>query len=166
MKLIGSAFLGGALLVWTPTLALADEVSKNAKIKEIMQLTHSDRMLTQVFDQIKSTLKTQLNKMDGPAEVRQAQDEVQQKMMALIADRLSWDKVKPAFIKIYAETFTEGEIEGMLAFYKSSAGEAMLEKMPELIQKSMVISQQLMGDVMPEIQRIVEESKQKYNKKQ
>src|SRR5450631_3001654 len=50
MKLIGSAFLGGALLVWTPTLALADEVSKNAKIKEIMQLTHSDRMLTQVFD--------------------------------------------------------------------------------------------------------------------
>jgi|HubBroStandDraft_6_1064221.scaffolds.fasta_scaffold315968_1 hypothetical protein len=164
MKSIGNAFLVGVLLVWTPTASIADEVSKNAKIEEIMQLMHSDRMLNQVLDQMTNTLRTQLDKMDVPAEARQTQDEMQQKMMTLIADRLSWNKAKSAYISIYAETFTEGEIDGMLGFYKSSAGQAMLEKMPRLIQKSMAVAQQLMSDAMPEIQRMVEESKQKYKK--
>ncbi len=164
MKSIGIVLFAGVLLVLAPSLARADERSKNAKIEEMLQLTHAERMIAQVLDQMNNAITSQLAQIDVPAKDRQAQDEMQQKMMKLIAGRLSWDRAKPAFVQIYAETFTESDIDGILAFYKSSAGQAMLEKMPQLIQKSMAVGQQLMGDVMPEIQRMVEEAKQKQNK--
>jgi len=102
----------------------------------------------------------QLNTMNVPADARPKAEEMQQRMMALIADRLSWEKARPALIKVYSDTFTESEIDGIVAFYKSPPGQAMLEKMPQLMQKSMAVGQQLMGDVMPEIQRMKEEMKQ------
>jgi len=164
MKSIGSVLLAGILLVFSPALARADEQSKNAKIEEMLQLTHAERMIAQVLDQMNNVITSQLAKTDVPAKDRQAQEEMQQKMMKMIAGRLSWERAKPAFIQIYAETFTESDIDGILAFYKSPAGQAMLDKMPQLVQKSMAVGQQLIGDTMPEIQRMVKEAQQKQDK--
>jgi len=160
MKSIDALMIAAGILVLSPALVLADDASKNAKIEEMLRLTHSDQMLTQILDQMKSTVTAQLNTMNVPADARPKAEEMQQKMMALIADRLSWEKAKPALIKVYSDTFTESEIDGIVAFYKSPPGQAMLEKMPQLMQKSMAVGQQLMGDVMPEIQRMKEEMKQ------
>jgi hypothetical protein len=154
--------LAGMTLLWNPALALADEASKTAKIEEMMQITNMDRITAQMIEQIKTMLSSQLGSM--PAEARPAADEMQQRMMKLLADRLNWDKAKPAYIKLYSETFTESEIDGIVGFYKSPPGQAMLSKMPVLMQKSMAVGQQLMGDVMPEIERMAEELKQKYQK--
>jgi hypothetical protein len=159
MKSIGVLAAGMLLACSAP--AFADDASKNAKIEEMMRVTHADRMIGQMLDQMKSMMPAQLAKMDLPADARRRSDELGQKMMALIADRLSWEKVKPSYIRIYADTFTEGDIDGILAFYKSPAGQAMLDKMPQLMQASMALSQQLMSDTMPEIQRMVQESIQK-----
>jgi hypothetical protein len=150
--------LAGTL--WNPASALADEASKTAKIEEMMQLTHADRMTAQMLDQMKSMVMGQLSKIDMPVEARQASDEMQQRLMDIITDRMSWTKNKPTYIRIYSETFSEADIDGILAFYKSPAGQAMIEKMPQLIQKSMAVAQQL----MPEIQRMMAEIKQKYQK--
>jgi hypothetical protein len=160
MKSIGVAL--GLFLFWPPTSALADEASKNAKIEEMIRLTHADRMIQQMTDQIKTMQAAQLSKMDIPADERQAAGELQQKILALVSDRLSWDKAKPVFVKVYSDTFTEQEIGAIVEFYKSPAGQAMLEKMPLLIQRSMAVGQQLMGDLAPEIKRMTEELKQKH----
>jgi uncharacterized protein len=165
MKSIAVAFAAGVFLFWPPAPALADEASKNAKIEEMMRLTHADTTIQQFVDQIKTMQIAQLSKMDMPSGEREAADEMQQKVMALISDRLRWEKVKPAFVKLYADTYTEEEIASIVEFYKSPAGKAMLEKMPVLMQRSMAVGQQLTGDLAPEIKRITEELKQKYNKK-
>lgn len=161
---ITAAIVLAGTLLWNPASALADEAGKAAKIEEMMLLTHADRMTTQLPDQVRSMLTDQLTKTDMPAEARQASEELLGKLMDMVADRMSWAKIKPAFMRIYAETFSEDDIDGILAFYKSPAGQAMLEKMPQLIQKSMAVGQQVMSDVMPEIQRIMAETKQKYQK--
>jgi hypothetical protein len=163
MKSIVITLAAGMILLWSPASALADDASKNAKIEEMMQLTHVDRMLTQMLPQMQSVVKAQMAQADLTPEQRQQAEAMQQKMMALIAERLSWEKAKPAYIKIYADTFTEGEIDGILAFYKSPAGQAMLDKMPQLMQKSMEVGQQLMGDVMPEITQMMEQMKQNHS---
>ena len=165
MKSIPVALLAGLFLFWPAAPALADEASKGAKIEEMMQLTHADKTIQQFVEQIKTMQMAQITKMDMPAGEREAADEMQQKIMALVSDRLRWEKVKPAFVKLYADTYTEEEIGAIVEFYKSPAGTAMLEKMPQLMQRSMAVGQQLMGDLAPEIKRITEELKQKYNKK-
>jgi hypothetical protein len=151
------ALFAGIVLFWSPANALADESSKNAKIEQMLELTHVDRMITQMLPQIQAMVSAQMAKTDLPPDARQRAEEVEQKIMAIVADRMSWEKARPAYIKIYAETFSESDIDGILAFYKSPAGQAMLEKMPQLMRKSMDVSQQLMGDVMPQIQQMMTE---------
>ena len=71
--------------------------------------------------------------------------------------------MKDRYVRLYDETFTAQEISGILEFYKTPTGSAMLDKMPVLISKSMTIAQEQMGDLMPEIQRIAEEAKHKHD---
>ena len=142
MKLAVVVMLAGAFLL---SPARADETGKNAKIEDLMQLSHVERMTTQLLEQMKNMVTAQTAKADVPADVRKGMEEMQQKIMTIVADRLIWAKARPAYIKIYADTFSESEIDGILAFYKSPSGHAMLDKMPQLMQKSMEVGQQLMA---------------------
>src|SRR5579863_7270958 len=156
MRSIAVGLVAGLFLFWPASPALADEASKSAKIEEMMRLTHADKTIQQFVEQIKTMQMAQIGKMDIPSGERAAADEMQQKIMALVSDRLRWEKVKPAFVKLYADTYTEEEIGAIVEFYRSPAGKAMLEKMPQLMQRSMAVGQQLTGDLAPEIKRITE----------
>ncbi|MGD0000165.1 MAG: DUF2059 domain-containing protein [Bryobacteraceae bacterium] len=163
MKSLVSGFILGIALLCCASPILADEASKKAKIDEMLQLTHADQIMKQTLEQMKSMQIEQMKKTDMPAEARAQSEEIQQKMMALVADRMSYEKVKPMYVQLYAEIFNEEEIDGIIGFYKSPAGKAMLEKMPLLMQRMMPMIQKLMGDLQPDIQKITEEAKQKHN---
>jgi hypothetical protein len=74
--------------------------------------------------------------------------------MALVA--VSLNRAKPALAKVYTDTYTEEEIDGILAFYKSPAGKAFLQKMPEVMQRSMPVMMQMIGDLQPEMKTMME----------
>ncbi|MGO9241362.1 MAG: DUF2059 domain-containing protein [Bryobacteraceae bacterium] len=141
---------------------LADDAAKAAKIEQMLALTHYDRVMKQTLEQMKSMQLEQFKKLETP-EARAQSEQLQQKTMALLADRLSYEKVKPLFIKLYMDVFTEEEIDGMVGFYKSPAGKAMLEKTPQLMQRLMPMMQKLMSDLQPDLQKILEDAKQKPN---
>jgi hypothetical protein len=56
---------------------------------------------------------------------------------------MSWEKMKPMYVQLYRDTFEQEEVDGLIAFYKSPAGQAYVTKMPLLMSKSMAISQSL-----------------------
>jgi hypothetical protein len=58
------------------------------------------------------------------------------------------------YVRVYQKTFTQQEIDGMLAFYKTPAGQAVISKMPAAMQNTMNEMQQLMGPVMQKMQRL------------
>lgn len=146
MKSVTAGLLSFLLL--SMPAAFADEASKNAKIEELLQVMHSDQTMSQVFDQMKAMQLAELSKMNVAPERRQAIQEAQQRGIKRLQDTLSWDKMKPMMVKIYAETFTEEEIDSVLNFYKSPAGQAFLRKMPLLMQRTMAASQQMVADAM------------------
>ncbi len=148
-----SLFAGGSL-------ASAQEPTKEAKIESILALTNAQAMMDQVFAQIKAMTASQVPP-GATAEQRAKSQEVTSKIMDLVKVRMSWDKLRPQYAKVYDETFSAEEIDGMLAFYQSPAGRAMLDKMPKLISKTMALAQGQMADIMPEIQRISKEAAQK-----
>ncbi|MBV9742586.1 MAG: DUF2059 domain-containing protein [Acidobacteriia bacterium] len=76
----------------------------------------------------------------------------QSQLVALMAEALNPQKHKEQFLRLYDETFTTEEIQGILDFYKTPAGEAMLKKMPELTNRSVALGMQMMTSIMPEIQ--------------
>ncbi len=91
----------------------------------MLRLTNAEQMMKQSFDQMQAMQTAQLAKMDLPPGAKPKAAEIQNRMMQLIQDRLSWEKFKPAFVQLYADTYTDEELDGIIAFYKSPAGKAM-----------------------------------------
>lgn len=151
MGIAAAALLAGA--------AWADDASRAAKAEELLQLTNSEQMMKQMIDHARDIQKAQAAKMQLPEEAKDQAPQLQEKFTQVITDRLDWNKLKPAFIKLYADTFTDEELDGMVAFYKSPAGKAVLAKMPQLSPKTVKIAQDAMQDVQAEIRRIIEEAK-------
>ena len=155
MRYMAIALATGVTLLWCAPPLRADEASKFAKAEELLQLTQSDQMMKMM----EPMMKGMLAQTDMPAEQRAKAGEMQGKMMALVAASLS--KSKPALAKVYTDTYTEEEIDGILAFYKSPAGKAFIQKMPEVMQRLMPVMMQMMGDLQPEIKTMMEGMKEK-----
>ena len=50
----------------------------------------------------------------------------------MIDAQLDWKALGPTIIDIYAQTFTEQELDIIVTFYKTPAGIALLDKMPQI----------------------------------
>lgn len=92
-----------------------------------------------------------------PQEQR-ALDVMPVKLMAVMRKEFSWQKLKPMYIQIYRETFEQEEIDGMLTFYASPAGQAVINKMPIVLQKSMTLSQSMVQALIPKMNAAMEQA--------
>src|SRR6185312_10837723 len=75
-----------------------------------------------------------------------------EKVTAAMQQELSWSKIEPIYIQVYTETFTEDEINGMAAFYAGPVGRAALEKMPQVMQRTVVLMQPMMRGMVTRMQ--------------
>ena len=156
MKTI-AVFAVGLIIAGCP--AGAQELTKQAKIERILTLTKADAMMDQAFNQMKGMIGSQIPR--GTPEQQVKAQEIEQKVMDLIKERMGGERMRREFVKIYDELFSDEEIDGILAFYQSPAGRATLERMPQLMSKAMAFAQAQMADLLPEIQRITREAAQK-----
>ena len=83
---------------------------------------------------------------------------MQQKRLDLIAEEMSWDKVKNDYVSVYADTYTEEELKAQIDFYRSPAGRAVSGKESELSEKVMELSQKRMVQIYPKIQAMMQDS--------
>jgi hypothetical protein len=79
-------------------------------------------------------------------------DDMRSKINALFKEQMKWDALEPAFVDIYRRSFSQQEIDGMLLFYKSETGRAVVTKMPVVMQHAMRFTQNLMSDLLQKIQ--------------
>ena len=144
--------------------AQADEASKTAIINELFAVTHVDTLMQQTERQALILQKSRFERSEPFKSNQAATDELVDRMAQLLNDKLSWEKLKPAMTKLYADNFTEEELAATLTFYKTPAGQAMLTKLPTVMTSAMSITQQQMGDLTPEVTRIVKEVVAKYQR--
>jgi hypothetical protein len=158
-------FLTGMLLCAGVSAVRADDASRMAKAEEFLRVSHTEQMLSQtmstILNQTKSGAMQQMFGVTLTPEQTKESEELQGKLAAILTSALSWEKLKPIYVKLYADTYTEQEMDGIIAFYKSPAGEAMLAKTPEIMTKANELVQQQMATVMPEIQKLIKDATQK-----
>lgn len=75
-----------------------------------------------------------------PPAARQQIQTMQRQMVQILREEMAWEKVQPIYRQIYKETFTQEEIDGMLAFYRSPAGQALLKKTPQATKRAKQIA--------------------------
>ena len=109
-----------------------------------------------LFEQIK---KMQMDMLARQLKGKQLQnaEEINTAIMDLMNKELSWDKLKGKFINLYGEAFSVEELDALIKFYESPIGKKLVDKQPEIQQKSMVITRGLLTDIMPKIQTLTKE---------
>lgn len=145
-----------SLVVWLGIAAAlsgaAQNLSKEAKVERILDLTNTQAMTDQVFDQMKAMSASQMPP-GATSEQRAQAQETQRKIMELVKSTISWERIRPEMVRIYIETFSDDEIAGMLSFYQSPAGRAMIAKTPAIMKRVMELVQTRMAEILPEIQK-------------
>lgn len=144
----------------SPMIAMAVPASESS-IKELMNVTEAhqlvDGMRGQLDGMMKNNIAQQLNGKTPTPKQQQAIDNMTKKLGDLMQGMLAWDKLEPMYVRTYQEAFSEDEVAGMLAFYKTPAGQAVIHKMPALMQKVMGETQQMMVQSMPQMQKIMQD---------
>ncbi len=74
------------------------------------------------------------------------------KYSATVRDEMSWDKVEPLYAQIYMESFTQEDIDGLIAFYRSPTGQAYVAKMPAVMAKVTGVLQQQIARMLSKMQ--------------
>ena len=61
-------------------------------------------------------------------EIQKDIDRRQTEMMGMIKEVLDWNKLEPVYVRVYQKTFTQGEVDGLTAFYKTPTGPGSLDE--------------------------------------
>ena len=157
------------LLLCLSPVSFADEASKRVKIDEMFSLMQMQRTLNQIADQqaaqMKKVMPALLQGQSISAEDQKSIDAFAERMSVMVRESISWEKIKPQYIDLYAKSYDETTIDGMLAFYRSDAGRTMVSKQPELIAQSQAISQARLQELQPRMQAAVAEFMGKMSQK-
>lgn len=132
----------------------AQQLSRDQKIERILDLTNSEALVDALVTQVRTMLE---QIQPNPTEQQKSRrKETLEKVTKLVRDRLQ--KVRPAMVKAYSETFTDPEIDAMLEWYSSPVGRSATQKLPAVGARISAIAQPEITALNDEINKITEDS--------
>ncbi len=141
-----------------PVCIQADDASRVAAAEKLLSVMNLKEMTAQILSQIKDMQMAQFMNTVSSEKDRTV---FQEKMMDFLTKELNWENLKSDYVNLYAEVFTEEELNGLADFHSSPIGQKYLKKTPELMRRSMQISQERMMKILPEIQKMAQEWEKK-----
>ncbi|MDH3975023.1 MAG: DUF2059 domain-containing protein [Deltaproteobacteria bacterium] len=151
------------LLVF-PAVAYSGELNKRHKVEALLVLTKIDTMVDSMYSQMDQIMKG----MSRQLGIKPSEEEMFNKFMSryvsIMRQEMNWEKMKGPMIDVYMKHYSDKEIQDMITFYKSETGKSMIEKMPEVMKDSMLISQSMMKDFVPKMESIFLEIKKEIEK--
>ena len=132
-------------------------------VEQVLQLSRIEAMLDTMYAGMEQIMRASMQEAmkKRPALTPEQQrflDQMPARFTAVIREEVGWKTMKPMYVKIYQETFEQEEIDGLIQFYRSPVGQAMLDKMPQVMQRSTALTQERMRTLMPRISRVVEDA--------
>lgn len=153
-----------ALLAVAPAYTQEQPASESS-VRELMTLTNARSLLDQAYGQLDGMMEQAMKDAIGGRSITAEQDkllaEMRAKMVALVRRQMSWEKLEPDYLRLYMATFSQAEVDDMNAFYKSPGGQAVIAKLPRLMQNLMQTVVTDMQALTPEIQALENEYKEK-----
>jgi hypothetical protein len=153
--------LGGSIALAadnpSPTSPAPSKPPSEASVKQLLEVARARKLIDSVMAQMDNLMQqsiaqaTQGQKI--PPKVQKNIEARQTETVAMMKELLDWAKLEPMYVRSYQKTFSQEEVDGMVAFYKTPAGQAVIRKMPKVMQNTIEEMQQMMGPVMQKIQK-------------
>lgn len=150
-----------AYFAMCPAIA-AEAPASETSIRELLTLTQSQKLLDGTMGQVDAmmqrSMKQALAGQTLTADQQRIMDNMRTKMIALFREDMKWETLEPMFIDVYKQSFTQKEVDGMLDFYKSEPGQAVIAKMPLVMQNTMQAMQGRMAVMLPKLQQLQQDA--------
>jgi hypothetical protein len=148
-------------LLLMPVTLLAAPASA-ASIERFLVLTEAEKNLeaAQHYSErmMQEAMREQNQRRMLSPEVQNRMRDAMQKSAQAMREEMSWATMKPLMVKIYADSFTQEELDGLIAFYESPAGRAFTQKMPVVMERSMALMQDRIGPLMQRMESRMREA--------
>jgi hypothetical protein len=153
-----------SILMSAGAAAANNAPASDASIRQMLELTNARQIIDGMKGQMAAMMNTTVqNAMRGQTVTPERQailDRMTAQMSAVASDMLNWDALLPIYMRTYRDSFTQDEIDGVIKFYKSAAGQAYVKKLPLVMQNVMREMQGFMQPVQEKMLVIQKESMQ------
>ena len=144
-----------------PICFAADAPPSEASVKQLLEVSQVHKILDTTMAQMDGFMKQAMAQAtQGQSltpQVRKDVDKRQTELMSIMKETLDWQKLEPMYVRVYQKSFTQPEIDSLIAMYKTPGGQALLAKMPVVMQNTMTEMQQVMQPMIQKIQRMQQE---------
>lgn len=156
MKIFKNTLLIGLLFFSINVFATP---ASDSSVRQLLAAMHARKLTHRLKSQYRSIMTAAMQRELKGIKVTPKQEKIIKNMTNAVSNTLqeevSWKKLEPMYLREYKKTFSEKEVEGMLAFFKTPAGQAYANKVPLLTHNIMLDYEKNMGPVlMQRLQRI------------
>jgi len=124
-------------------------------IRQLFEVMHSSGLLDAYLTQVDTTVRASMQQALAGQQVNPKQKKILEDMGreigSLVKAELNWSAIEPVMIEVYRDTFSQKEVDGMLTFYRSEVGQAVIAKLPTAMQQSMTSIQGHVKTLTPKI---------------
>jgi hypothetical protein len=132
-----------------------DERPSPESLHKLFAVMHTNSLIDNIMAQIDSNARNMLMQSLAGKQLNETQRKIiqdsQAQLQALTKSELSWGELEPMVIQVYRENLTQSEVDGMVRFYQSESGRAVIAKMPSIMQEMMQKMQTHVQGLTPKI---------------
>jgi len=130
------ALLAFALLLPAAQAAPASEAS----VRELLEVMHASQMIDGIRQAMRAGMQKGIEEsVKGKhldEDQRRAIEALPARMSEVMEQEMSWESLQPLYIQVYRDTYTQEEVDGLVAFFRTPVGQGYIEKMPQAMQRS------------------------------
>jgi uncharacterized protein len=154
-----------AVALWSGGVAFANDAPpSDESLREMFKLAHTEETMNGMKPQLDAIITSSMREVSQGQEItpeRQAiMDRMRDKLVAAYNETFSFQPLHLLLIRVYQATFTQDEVDGLIAFYKTPAGQALVNKSPLMAQNMMSEMQAVMRPLVQRIGQIKREADQ------
>lgn len=128
----------------------------DALAQDDASLTPHERAAAELIDvlQLEKIAMTTVDVMaQAMADQNPMSAELTNVMAAFTKEFMRWEDLRPEYIRMYCDAYTEAELMELIAFYKTPVGRKTIEITPQLMRQATELRQEQLQQHLPELQR-------------
>jgi hypothetical protein len=145
--------------------AQGTQPASTASIEKLLEVTETRQMydasMKEMSKMIEKAMAGTLKRL--PPEKQTQLKQVISDIDKLMQKEANWGKMKPLYMQIYKETFTQQEVDDLMAFYQTPSGKSFVRKQPVVLQKMTALTQEKMSMMMERLPGMVQKAMEKGN---
>ena len=124
-------------------------------LNKLFVITDVEAMIQKLQGQLDGMMNTMMQELIKGRAVTVEQQKAlvifRAKVAQIQKDEINWEVLEPKISEIYHANLSQEDVDGIVAFYQTPAGQSLIKKMPQVMQQTMVMMQ---SSMVPMIKKI------------